>query len=102
MLTAEMCTTLLECLRLPGRAWTCAQLAEVVQPQYGMAVCIETMRPFPRRAGFVWQRTRYVLAKRPDPQEYADAQEDLAILKRGLCGTRGMGIIDLWMRRGAA
>ncbi|MFN4033639.1 MAG: helix-turn-helix domain-containing protein [Fimbriimonadales bacterium] len=28
-------------------------------------------------------RTRYVPVKRPDPQEYADACEDLARLKRG-------------------
>ncbi|MDM7460225.1 MAG: hypothetical protein P3X24_001015 [bacterium] len=33
---------------------------------------IETIHQFLRRAGFVWRRTRYAPAKRPDPQEYGD------------------------------
>ncbi len=64
-----MRTTLLHRLRQADRAWTCAQLAERLYQQYGVQVHIETIRQFLRRAGFVWRRTRYVPAKRPDPQE---------------------------------
>ncbi|MDM7460094.1 MAG: helix-turn-helix domain-containing protein [bacterium] len=99
VLTPQMRTTLLHCLRQADRAWTCAQLAELLHQQYGVQVHIETIRQFLRRAGFVWRRTRYVPAKRPNPQEYADACEDLAHLKRGLsrtCMNYGM-----WTRRGA-
>ncbi len=67
----------------------CILGTEVVRQQYGVTVGTETIRRFLRRTGFGWRRTRYGAAKRPDPHEYADAQHDLAWLKRGLCSTCG-------------
>jgi transposase len=89
VLTSEMRATLLACLQTTDRAWTCTQLAEVLQQQYGVQVSLETVRQFLRRAGYVWRRTRYVPARRPCAQEYTDAQHDLTVLKRGLGTTCG-------------
>lgn len=100
VLTSDMRTTLLACLQTADRAWTCTQLAEVLQQQYGVQVSIETIRQFLRRAGYVWRRTRYVPAHRPCPQGYANAQHDLAVLQRGLCPTCGNS--SMWTKRGAA
>jgi transposase len=95
-----MRATLLVCLQTADRAWTCTQLAEVLQQQYGVQVSIETIRQYLRQAGYVWRRTRYVPARRPCAQEYTDAQHDLAGLQRGLCRT--CGIYGMWTKRGAA
>lgn len=65
------------------RTWTCSQLIEAIEKNFGIKVGREAMRLRLLRLGYCWKRTRYVPCKEVDPEVLREHQASLETLKKG-------------------
>ncbi len=66
------------------RTWNATQLAEALEDEFSLAVTPEAVRQHLLSMGYSWKRTRYAPAKEADPEEEAEAREEVEGLKKGL------------------
>lgn len=65
------------------RTWTCSQLTEAVEKDFGVKVGREAMRLRVLHLGYCWKRTRYVPCKEIRPEVEREHKASLNTLKRG-------------------
>ena len=65
------------------RTWTCQQLSEVINENYGVKVSAEGVRLRLREMGYSWKKGRFVPAKRPGEDDLKHHKAALDTLKRG-------------------
>ncbi|WP_424950031.1 winged helix-turn-helix domain-containing protein [Deinococcus sp.] len=66
------------------QVWDSASLMAYVQEAHGITIRRTALRVQLKHMGLSWQRTRYVVAGQADPQEKADFEDTLDVLKKGL------------------
>lgn len=65
------------------RTWTCQQLSEAINKNYGIKVGSEGIRLRLKEMGYSWKKGRFVPAKRPSEAELKYHKAALDTLKRG-------------------
>jgi transposase len=82
------------------RLWTLAQLQEEVEARFGLHLNLSTLSRHLRAMGYVWKRTRYVPAGKPERAEVERFRREEEEAKRG--PGRGRERWGIWTKRGSA
>ncbi|GGJ77581.1 hypothetical protein GCM10008939_22040 [Deinococcus aquiradiocola] len=82
-MTAETGQQLLARLRQDDQVWTARTVANWLEQEHGVALHPSTVRRQLLKLGLTWQRTRYVVAGRPDPQQQTEFLESVQDVKKG-------------------
>ncbi len=82
------------------RLWTLAQLQQEVEARFGFRLNLSTLSRHLRAMGYVWKRTRYVPAGKPEGEEVERFRAEEGEAKRGPGRERGRW--GTWTRRGSA